>query len=107
MKSIKYYLFLLICLLTTINVYAEETNTETTQDSSLSMGMLIFIVTIIFAGTLGLIMHLKNKAQREEDNKTVKRMKENLRNSVENGINGPYANNMNNNYYNNNNNQNR
>ena len=32
-------------------------------------------------------------------------MKDNLRNSVENGINGPYANNMNNNYYNNNQNR--
>lgn len=103
MKNIKYYLFLLICLLTTVNVYAtDETTTETASDSTLSTGMLIFIVTIIFAGTLGLIMHFKNKAQREEDNKTVNRMKENLRNSVENGLNGPYANNMNNNnYYNN------
>ncbi len=105
MKNIKYYLFLLICLLTTVNVYAtDEANTETStaSDSTLSTGMLIFIVTIIFAGTLGLIMHLKNKAQREEDNKTVNRMKENLRNSVENGLNGPYANNMNNNMNNNN-----
>ena len=108
MKKLKYFLFLLICLMTTINVYAEEVAAEeSNQGSTLSTGMLIFIVTIIFAFTLGLIMHFKNKARREEDNNAVNKMKENLRNSVENGLNGPYANNMNNNpnnnYYNNNN----
>jgi len=108
MKNIKYYLFLLICLLTTVNVYAtDETTTEATQDSTLSIGMLIFIVVMILSGTIALIMHYKNKARREEENENVKRMKDNLRFSVENSLNGPYANNNmnnnmnNNNYYNN------